>query len=72
MTQNSLAVGHLVYLGMLNSGKIENGLGGEVKKGKQKSNNTHHWSLKGLKPGMKRPNMMGHYKPIHTFTGERL
>ena len=72
MTKATITQGISAYLNLLNSKKIENGLGGEMGKAKMKVSNTRQWALKAPRPGMKKPNMMGHYKPIYTFTGERL
>ena len=72
MTKATIAQGISTFLTLLNDGVIENGLGGEMGKAKMKVSNTRQWALKAPRPGMKKPNMMGHYKPIYTFTGERL
>ena len=73
MTIATINQGISTFLTLLNDGVIENGLGGSIGKAKMRDpKNTQQWGMKGRKPGMRKPNKMGEYKPIYTFTGERL
>lgn len=44
MTDESIVAGQCTYLDMLNKGIIENGLGGQIRQGKQRKAKT--WTMK--------------------------